>query len=67
MMLLRKDACALLAAGLSVPAPGASAGAHGASLPWQPHLVLQIRAGLPLGMLNAELQVWASVKPWADK
>lgn len=38
MILLEKDTCVLLAAGLFLPDPGVSAGAHVASLlwPWQP-------------------------------
>lgn len=70
-MLLKKDACVLLAAGLFLPDPDASAGACVASLPWQPGLVLQIRAGVSPGELHklecSGLDVWGSVKSWADK
>lgn len=70
-MLLKKDACVLLAAGLSFPDPDASAGACVLSLLWQPDLVLHIRAGLPLRELckleYSELDVWESVKSWVDK
>lgn len=70
-MLLKKDACVLLAAGLFSPGPDASAGACVESLLWQPGLVLQIRAGVPLGELlkleYSELDVWESVKSWAGK
>lgn len=70
-MLLKKDACVFLAAGLFLPDPDASAGACVESLLWQPDLVLQIGTGVPLGELHkleySELDVWESVKSWAGK
>lgn len=70
-MLLKKDACVLLAAGPFLPDPDASAGACVVSLPWQPDLVLQTWAAVPLGEMHKleyfELDVWESVKSWADK
>lgn len=58
----------LLAAGLFLPDPGASAGAHVASppWPWQPGLVPQFRAGLSPSELHrlecSGLEVWKSVR-----
>lgn len=72
MVLLKKDACILLAAGLFLPDPGASTGACVASplRPWQPGLMPWFRAGSsPSESHRPEcsgLEVWKSVKYRAD-
>lgn len=72
VILLKKDACVLLAAVLFLPYWGTSAGACIASplRPWQPGLMPPFRAGSCLSELHRRecsgLEVWKSVKYRAD-